>query len=72
MEKNGTARLATDDNIIHCMHFVSWITKAADTQNKYYLLLFHSSSGYMDAPQYYDYMYISCLVSDFPTVGNIK
>jgi hypothetical protein len=72
VEKNSTARQVTDDNIIQCMHFVRWITKAADTQNMYYLLLFHSNSGYMDAPQYYDYMYISCLVSDSHTVGNIK
>ena len=72
MEKDGTARLATGDNIIQRMHFACWITKAADTRNMYYLLLFHSNSGYIDAPQCYDYMYISWLVSDFHTVGNIK
>jgi len=72
VEKNGTARLATDDNIIQHMHFVCWITKAADTQNRYYLPLFHSNSVYIDVPQCYGYMYISCLVSDSDTVGNIK
>jgi len=71
-KKNGTVRLATEDNIIQHMHFVFWKTKAADTQNMYYLLLFHSNSVYIDVPQCYDYMYISCLFSDSHTVGNIK
>jgi len=71
-KKIGTARLATGDSIIQRMHFVCWITKAADTQNVYCLLLFQSNSGYIDAPQCYDYMYIFSLVSDSHTVGNIK
>jgi hypothetical protein len=28
VEKYGRARQATDDNVIRCMHFVCWITKA--------------------------------------------
>jgi hypothetical protein len=33
MEKYGTARQATDDNIIRRMRFACWITKATDTQS---------------------------------------
>ena len=31
VEKCGRARKATDDNIISCMHFACWVTKARDT-----------------------------------------
>jgi hypothetical protein len=31
VEKCGRARQATDYNIIQCMHFACWITKATDT-----------------------------------------
>jgi hypothetical protein len=34
-EKYGTARQATDDNIIWCMRFACWITKATDTHSEY-------------------------------------
>jgi hypothetical protein len=32
-KKYGTARQATDDNIVRRMRFACWITKATDTQN---------------------------------------
>jgi hypothetical protein len=51
VEKYGTARQATDDNIIRRMRFTCWITKATDTQNMQYSLLFHSNNGYADTPQ---------------------
>jgi hypothetical protein len=35
VEKYGTARQATDDNIIRRMHFLCWMTKAADTYSEY-------------------------------------
>ena len=35
MEKYGTARQATDDNIKRRMRAASWITKAADIRNTY-------------------------------------
>jgi hypothetical protein len=34
----GTARQATDDNIIRCMRFACWITKATDTHFEYVIL----------------------------------
>jgi hypothetical protein len=50
VETYGTARQATDDNIIF---FACWITKAADAQNMYDFLLFHGSNGYANAPKCY-------------------
>jgi hypothetical protein len=35
VEKYGTARQATDDNIIRSMRFACWITKATNTHSKY-------------------------------------
>jgi hypothetical protein len=35
VEKYGTARQATDDNIIGRMRFACWITKATDTHSEY-------------------------------------
>jgi hypothetical protein len=35
VEKYGTARQATDDNIIRRMRFACWITKATDTHSEY-------------------------------------
>ena len=38
-KKYGRVILATDDNILQCMHFACWITKAADTHSEYVILL---------------------------------
>jgi hypothetical protein len=37
--KYGTARQATDDNIIRRMRFAWWITKATDTHSQYVILI---------------------------------
>jgi hypothetical protein len=34
VEKQGEARQATDDNIIQCMRYACWITKATDTHSE--------------------------------------
>jgi hypothetical protein len=39
VEKYGTARQATDDNIIRRMRFACWITKATDTHSEYVILI---------------------------------
>ena len=39
MEKYGTVRQATDDNIIRRMRFEFWITKAIDTHSEYVILI---------------------------------
>jgi hypothetical protein len=55
VEKYGTARQATNDNIKQHMHFACWITEATDTHSEYVILtvVFHSNHGYMSAPQCY-------------------
>jgi hypothetical protein len=53
VEKYGTARQATDDNIIRRMRFACRITKATDTHSEYVILLFHDNSCYVNAPQCY-------------------
>jgi len=39
VEKYGTARQATYDNIIRCMGVACWITKAANTHSEYAILI---------------------------------
>jgi hypothetical protein len=39
VEKYGTARQATDDNIIRRMRFACWITKATGTHSEYLVLI---------------------------------
>jgi hypothetical protein len=39
VEKYGTARQATDDNIIRRMRFACWMTKATDTHSEYVILI---------------------------------
>jgi hypothetical protein len=39
VEKYGTARQATGDNIIRHMRFACWITKATDTHSEYVILI---------------------------------
>ena len=39
MEKYGTARQATDDNITRRMRFACCITKATDTHSEYVILI---------------------------------
>jgi hypothetical protein len=39
VEKYGRAEEATDDNIIRCMLFACWITKATDTHSEYEMLI---------------------------------
>jgi hypothetical protein len=57
VEKYGRDRQAIDENIIRRMRFVCWIIKATDTHNVYYILLFHSNSGYANVPEWYVYTY---------------
>ena len=55
-EKYGTAGQATDDNIIRCMRFACWITKARIERHKHiivYVLLFHGNSCCANAPQWF-------------------
>jgi hypothetical protein len=53
VEAYGTVRQATDNNIIGRMRLAGWITKATDTRNMYYSLLFHGKNGYANVRQCY-------------------
>ena len=60
MEKYGTARQVTHDNLIRRMLITRWITRATDRHAQYiyiYIyktLLFHGKSDDANAPQCYD------------------
>ena len=51
MEKYGTARQATDDNIIGRMRFACWINKATGTLAQY--VAFIGFPRQLNAPPYY-------------------
>jgi len=59
----GTARQATDDNIIKCMCFACWITKATDTHLEYLILIsFPHQQWLNDHASVLCNMYMACLV----------
>jgi hypothetical protein len=63
VEKYGTARQATDDNIIRRMRFACWITKATDTHSEYVILIaFPQQQWLRERASLLRYRYISCLV----------
>jgi len=39
VQKCGTARQATDDNTVQCMHIACWITKATAIHPEYVILV---------------------------------
>jgi hypothetical protein len=53
VEEYGTARRATDDNIIRRVRFACWVTKAKDTHSEYVILLLHGNNGYANALECY-------------------
>jgi hypothetical protein len=67
MEKYGTARQATDDNIIRRMRFACWITKATHTHISYLLLLL-GNSGYANAPLCYVIRTLSLVRPSFQVI----
>jgi formylmethanofuran dehydrogenase subunit E-like metal-binding protein len=53
-EKNGTARQATDGNIIQRMRFTCWIIKATNTHSECVIFIAsYSNNSYTDTPQPY-------------------
>jgi hypothetical protein len=77
VEKYGTARQATDDNIIRRMRFACWITKATDTHSEYVILLSQYNKAYANAPECYviltlPVLFICSLFNDAGRNQNIK
>jgi hypothetical protein len=63
VEKYGTARQATDGNIIRRMRFACWITKAIDTHSEYVILTaFQREQWLRERASMLRYKYIVCLV----------
>jgi hypothetical protein len=54
VEKYGTTRKTTDDNIIQRLCFACWATKARDTHTEYVtLIIFQGNNGYANAAYVY-------------------
>ena len=63
MGRHGRARQTTDDNIIKCMCFACWITKATDTHSEYLILIpFPRQQWLCDNASVLCLMHIACLV----------
>jgi hypothetical protein len=63
VEKYGTARQATDDNIIRRMRFACWITKATDTHSEYVILIvFRRQKWLRERASVLRYTYTACRV----------
>jgi hypothetical protein len=61
VEKYGTARQATDDNIIRRMRFACWITKATDTHSEYVILTVFSRQQWLRERASMLRLYVHCL-----------
>jgi hypothetical protein len=62
VEKYGTARQATDDNIIRRMRCACWITRATDTYSEYLMLIaFRLQKWLCERALMLRYTYIACL-----------
>jgi len=63
LEKYGTTKKDTGDNITLRMRLACWINKYIDTHSEYVVLTtFARKNGYANAHQWYVYMHIACLV----------
>jgi len=61
VEKYGTGRQATDDNIIRRMCIACWITKVADTHSEYVIFIAFPQQQWLGERIY---TYIACLVGN--------
>jgi hypothetical protein len=61
VKKYGTARQATDDNIIRCMRFACWITKATDTHSQYVILIAFPRQQWLRERASMPRLYVHCL-----------
>jgi hypothetical protein len=63
VEKYGTVRQVTDDNIIRRMRFVCWIPKATDTHSEYVIFIAFSQQQWLH--YVLRYTFTSCLICLF-------
>jgi len=64
VEKYGRVRQATDDNIIGCIHFAYWVTRATDTHLECVILTASCNSGFTSIPHY-------CVIHMLPMLLNL-
>jgi hypothetical protein len=63
VEKYDTASDATDDNMIRCMRFACWITKATDTRSEYVILnCFSTATVVTRTPLYVTFIHTLCVL----------
>jgi hypothetical protein len=74
VEIYGTARQATDDNIMRGMRFTCWITKVTDTHSKYVILIAFSRKQWLrERASMLHYTYITDLVRfKFQKLSNVN
>ena len=62
MQEYGTARQATDDNIMQSMRVVCWVTKATDTYSEYVIpIAFPQQQWLHEGASILRYTYVHCL-----------
>jgi len=64
VEKHGTAGQATGDNMIRRIRIACWITKAADIQSEYVIILaFPQQEWLLENASVLRYTYVSCRIT---------
>jgi len=64
--KYGTARQATEDNIIRRKRFVCWVNEATDTHSEYVILIVFPPQPWLrERVSMLRYKYIACLVKSY-------
>jgi hypothetical protein len=63
VDKYGTARQTTDDNILRRIRFACWITKATDTHSECLIRITFPLLQWLRERASLFYTYIACLVS---------
>ena len=61
MEKYSRARHDADDNIIRCMSFACWLTKATDTHSEYIKLIAFPQQQWLRECALMLHLYVNCL-----------
>ena len=67
MEKCGTAEQTTDGDLIRCMRFACWTTRATDTHSEYVIHIVFHNSVYAIALQYYVMITLPVFTCVLPT-----
>jgi len=71
VEKCGAAGQPTDDTILWRMRFACWITKGANTQSEYVILIaFQRQQLFRERASVQCYTYIACLVYTLLTISS--